>query len=271
MTTHSAVAISASTRASLWYLDAKGAIGPLPRLKILRQQMRDPETFLSRLTIVAEGEAEKGFVRSLLERAGLTGLHGRGIWVTEAQGNDSSLTLLEAMSSGGLQFGGFVDNEGTNPTRWADLKEPLGPLLFQWETGCLEDNILPYISDDALEAFITDPAGERTGDRLRTLADRLGIAEKSFPAIKDAARDLRLLIAEAALGEIPASKIALTDSEKKILRSHQRCWFKSYAGGEELTEKMFELGAWPHVRGQLLPFVNAVLAVENVPPISDIQ
>ena len=164
-----------------------------------------------------------------------------------------------------------MDNEGTNPARWANLKGPLGPLLFQWKTGCLEDNILQFISDDAIEAFISDPEGERTGDRLRTLADRLGIADKSFNAVKTAAADLRVLIIEAALGRIPAGKIDMDDNDKKVLRSHQRCWFKSFSGGEELAAKMFYLGAWPSVKSQLLPFVNAVLAAEKLPQISDIQ
>src|SRR5207244_6835467 len=123
--------------ASLWYIDAASTVGRLPRQKISRQQARDPETFLARLTLVAEGAAEVGFSRSLLERAIPGSLHDRGIWITEGQGNSSSLALLEAVAEGGLIFGGFVDNEGTSPTRWATLRARLGPLLFQWQTGCL--------------------------------------------------------------------------------------------------------------------------------------
>src|SRR5258708_23398509 len=116
----------------------------------MRQQVREHEAFLSRLTMVAEGEAEKGFTRALLSRAGLTSLHDRGIWISDGQGNDASLGLLEALASGRLQFGGFVDNEGTSPTRWATLRAKLGPLLFQWTSGCTEDNIIQFITDDRL-------------------------------------------------------------------------------------------------------------------------
>jgi putative ATP-dependent endonuclease of the OLD family len=271
MTTHSAVAISASVRSHIWYLDARGAIGHLPRDKIFRQQIRDPETFLSRLTIVAEGEAEKGFARTLLTRAGLSSLHDRGIWISDGQGNDASLSLLEALASGGLQFGGFVDNEGTAPTRWATLRTKLGPLLFQWSSGCIEDNIIKFVADDRLEALIADPDGDHTGDRLRTLADRLGIADRSFSAIKAKATDLRALIIETATGRIPADKANASDPEKKTLRSHQRCWFKSYKGGVELCQKIFDLAVWPRVKGQLLPFINAVRKTEKLPAITDLQ
>lgn len=272
LTTHSAVAISAATKATLWYLDANGAIGPLPREKISRQQLRDPEALLARLTIVAEGDGEKGFLRRLLKRAGLGQLHERGLWITDAQGNDSALNFLEALASGGLQFGGFVDNEGKFPTRWTAIGQKLGPLFFQWAQGCIEDNIVLHIPDEKLEAFIVDPTGEHTGDRLRTLADRLGLRDdKSFASIKAGAPDLRALILEAATGKVPAAKANASDSEKKTLRSHQRCWFKSYDGGVELADKIFALGLWPQLRARLLPFVNAILAAERMEALSDIS
>jgi putative ATP-dependent endonuclease of OLD family len=272
LTTHSAVAISAATKATLWYMDANSAIGALPWEKISRQQTRDPEALLARLTIVAEGDGEKGFLRRLLERAGLGRLHERGLWITDAQGNDSALNLLEALASGGLQFGAFVDNEGKFPTRWAAIGEKLGALFFQWGRGCIEDNIVPHIPDEKLEAFIVDPSGEHTGERLRTLADRLDLRDdKSFATIKAAAPDLRALILESATGKVPASKANASDPEKKALRSHQRCWFKSYDGGFELADKIFALGLWPQLRARLLPFVNAILAAENMAGLTDIS
>jgi putative ATP-dependent endonuclease of OLD family len=271
MTTHSAVAISASIKSNIWYLDAKGAIGRLQRDKISRHQRHDPETFLSRLTIVAEGAAEKGFTRTLLTRAGLTSLHDRGIWVSDGQGNEASLNLLEALVSGGLQFGGFVDSEGTSPTRWTTLRTKLGPLLFQWGSGCIEDNIIKFVTDELLEALIIDPSGEHTGDRLRTMADRLGMPGGDYSAIKAKATDLRALIIEAATGRIPADKAGASDAEKKTLRSHQRCWFKSFNGGVELCAKVFDLGVWQHIKAQLLPFINAVRLTEKLPAITDLQ
>jgi putative ATP-dependent endonuclease of OLD family len=144
-------------------------------------------------------------------------------------------------------------------------------LLFQWSSGCIEDNIIKFLADDRLEALITDPEGDHTGDRLRTLADRLGIADRSFSAIKAKATDLRTLIVETATGQIPADKANASDPEKKTLRSHQRCWFKSYKGGVELCQKVFELAVWPRVKGQLLPFINAVRKTEKLPAITDLQ
>ena len=60
VTTHSPVAISAADQAHLWYLAPDGHIGHLPREKIARQQDREPETFLCRLAIIAEGQTEIG-------------------------------------------------------------------------------------------------------------------------------------------------------------------------------------------------------------------
>jgi putative ATP-dependent endonuclease of OLD family len=270
LTTHSAAAIGAAHRASVWYLDAKGTVGRLPRAKISRQQVRDPEAFLARLTIVAEGETEKGFTRHLLERALQGALHDRGIWITECEGHDNAIDLLEALADGGLQFGGFVDNEGRHPQRWRDLKKKLGPLLFQWTTGCLEENLIEVVPNDRLQALIEDPSGERTGERLRTLADRLDITDKSFDAIKTKALDLRSLIIDAACGRVPPNRATTSDSEKKTLKGHAKVWFKSFAGGRELAEKMFPLGVWPAMQDSLMPFINAVRAIDRLPELTDL-
>jgi putative ATP-dependent endonuclease of OLD family len=270
LTTHSAAAIGAAHKASVWYLDARGAVGRLPRAKISRQQIRDPETFLARLAIVAEGETEKGFTRWVLERALQGTLHDRGMWITECEGHDSAIELLEALAEGGLQFGGFVDNEGRHPQRWQTLKTKLGPLLFQWSAGCLEENIIRLVPDDKLQALIEDPSGERTGERLRTLADRLGMPEKSFDTIKAKASDIRALIIDAALGRIPSEMATAPDSEKKALKRHAKVWFKSFEGGRELAEKMVPLGVWPSVKGHLMPFVNAVRGVDHLPELADL-
>jgi putative ATP-dependent endonuclease of the OLD family len=270
LTTHSAAAIGASHKSSVWYLDAKGMVGRLPRAKISRQQVRDPEAFLARLTVVAEGETEKGFTRCVLERVLQGTLHERGIWITECDGHDSAIELLEALAEGGLQFGGFVDDEGRYPQRWLVLKQKLGPLLFQWASGCLEENIIRFVPDDKLQALIEDPSGNRTGERLRTLADRLGMTNKSFDAIKAKAPDFRALIIDTACGRVPADKATATDGEKKALKSHAKTWFKSFEGGRELAEKMVPLGAWPSLKDQLMPFINAVRAMDGLPQLDEL-
>ncbi|MDA9426232.1 ATP-dependent nuclease [Bradyrhizobium sp. CCBAU 53380] len=268
LTTHSSVAISAANKASLWYLDSSGAIGSLPKDRISRHQKRDPETFLARLTIVAEGECEKGFLHRLFERASDSTFRERGIWVTEAGGNDSSLDLLETLAGSGMLFGGFVDDEGRDPQRWKALTTRLGKLLFRWDQGCLEQNIIKHIPADRLEKFIEDLEGD-SGDRRRTLADRLGLpGDKSFAAIRTKAPDLHALIIDAAMGVVPD---AIADKgEKKQFKEHQKKWFKSYEGGRELADKVFSFGVWPHIKDRLLPFLNAVRAIDGLPPLSDL-
>ena len=65
----------------------------------------------------------------------------------------------------------------------------------------ISSTLLP---DDKLEALLTDPEDEKTGMRLRTLADRLGIQEKDFATIKaTAGAGLKALILAAASGTRP--------------------------------------------------------------------
>ena len=267
LTTHSPSVISAATSSSLWYLDHKGNIGPLDSAKVAAHQKKEPEAFLARLSIVAEGATEVGFVNALLERA-LGGLPEHyGIRVSDGGGHEFTLGLLEALSAGGLLFSGFADDEeGKHPERWRRVKEKLGPLLFRWENGCLEENLIKALPADKLEDLIRGPE-DGPGSRLRTLAMRLGIEDKEFATIKAAAGDnLASLILEAALGVVPAGK----DSEKKTYSSQSQTWFKSVAGGRELADKLFSLGLWPSFKPALMPYLNAMLGAVGLPPQEDI-
>lgn len=270
VTTHSAAALSAATQAAVWYVDHNGSIGRLDSEKIARHQRQDPETFLSRLAVVAEGATEVGFVTLLLQAALASPLQELGLYVSDGTGHETTLELLETLSQGGVLFAGFADDEGKYPERWAALKRKLGKLLFRWTSGCLEENIIRHVPDDKLEAFIAEPDGTATGMRLRTLADRLGIDDKSFASLTaEAGDELKSVIVAAALGQIPDGT---PDDEKRTYKSHARSWFKSVKGGRELATKMFDLGVWPALRDDLLPFCNAVRRevgmqdAQDVPP-----
>jgi len=268
LTTHSASVVSAATNSSLWYLDHKGNIGPLDRKKIADHQKKEPETFLARLSIIAEGATEVGFVNALLEKVLEGPPEQYGIRVSDGGGHETALGLLEALSEGGLMFGGFADDEsGKHPQRWRRVKDKLGPLLFRWDSGCLEVNLIRAVPADRLEDLIQG-TDDGPGSRLRTLADRLGLAVKEFATIKASAGDsLVPLIIEAALGQVPTGK----DSEKKTYSSHAQTWFKTPAGGRELADKLFSLGLWPTFKPTLMPFLNAVRGAVGLPPREDIM
>ncbi|MGH2843959.1 MAG: ATP-dependent nuclease, partial [Solirubrobacteraceae bacterium] len=100
VTTHSPAAISAAGQANLWYVDHMGEIGPLDAAKIARHRVADPDAFLSRLTIVAEGATEVGFSSVLLERAFGRRLTHFGIHVSNGGGHEFMLELLEALKAG---------------------------------------------------------------------------------------------------------------------------------------------------------------------------
>lgn len=267
VTTHSAVAISAADLGHLWYLDRACNIGALPREKIARQQDRDPETFLSRLAIIAEGPTEIGFVSYLLDRAIEGELLDQGLRVCDGQGNPATLGLLEAMVAGGLSFGGFADNEGQSPERWGAVKANMGALLFQWDEGSTEENIVALVDENQLTELIKNEDGLFDPERCLTLATRLGIEDRSVETIVDKAPDLRALIIAAATG----SKEGAPDQDaEKTWKKHGRRWFKSEAGGRELATKMFALGVWPALKPQILPFLNAVRAALGQSEIQDV-
>ena len=267
VTTHSPSVISAASKASLWYVDHTAQIGLLNPAKMARHRKNDPETFLSRLTVVAEGATELGFVTALLEKALGSPLEKYGVHVTDGGGHEATLDLLEALAGGGLRFGGFADNEGKHPRRWEKVATNLDKLLFRWASGYLEENIIAALSDDKLETLLIDPADEKTGMRLRTLADRLGIQEKDFESVKTkAGSGLKTLVLAAASGAVPEDKTL----EKKQYQAHAQIWFKTVCGGRELAEKIFSLGAWSALRPQLMPFCNALRKAVDLPSIADI-
>jgi putative ATP-dependent endonuclease of the OLD family len=268
ITTHSPAAISAAAKASLWYMDQTGNLGLLIGAKVAKLRATDPDAFLARLTVVAEGVTEVGFVRSLLTKALASELQSLGFHVADGGGHDTTIELLESLAKGGMRFGGFVDDENRHPTRWAELQKKLGPLLFRWKAGDIESNVIDALADESIEAFISDPDDEKTGRRLRSLAMRLKIEPKDFASIKAAAgSELKRLIKEAAGGTLPAGT---SESEKKAYSKQSQDWFKTERGGGELAAKLFSLGVWPALKPQLLPFCNAVRSAAGLPPMEDL-
>ena len=259
VTTHSAVAIGATTEAHLWYLDAAGNIGNLPQKRIAPLQQRDPVTFLSRFAIICEGQTEIGFISYLLEQAIDGQFRDHGIHLADGQGNESTLSILEAMAKAHLSFAGFADHEGNAPDRWKTLKDQMNERLFQWKNGCLEENIIKLVDAEKIAELIKDEDGEFDGDRLRTLAERLGCADKDLHTIQSAVqvqgKELRTLIIAAATGDTDG---ASAEDVKAWKNGHSQKWFKSEVGGRELAGKMLTLNLWPALKPVLLPFLNAV-------------
>ena len=270
-TTHSPFVIASAADAAFWYVDHSASIGQLDGSKIANARTADPRVFLSRLSVIAEGATEVGFVTALLERTLGAQPEALGIHVCDGGANETTLGLLEALSEGGLHFAGFADNENTHPTRWAKVADKLGSLLLRWPTGCIEENIIDRVPDEKLEALVTDPDDNKTGMRLRTLAVRLGIENKDFATLSAAAKGgLRALIIQAATGYVPPKKTT-PKSERKIYEKHAQDWFKTLAGGRELEAKLFSLDLWPKLKDQLLPFVNAVRKALGLTEIQEVQ
>jgi putative ATP-dependent endonuclease of OLD family len=270
ITTHSATAISAGSDVAIWYLDARCQLGLLSD-KIARHLKEDPETFLSRLSVVCEGATEVGFVSVLLSKAINGSLEDHGICITDGGGHDSTRKLLEALAEANLTFAGIVDNEGRGSGGWEKIKVRLGDLLLQWPDGCLEEHVIPLFEPEKLRYFFEDPEGDLTGMRLRSLVERIGINEKDFEKIKTHAGDkLIQTIIDAATGKIP-EKYDTEKYDKKHFQGQASNWFKSEKGGRELAEKVFTLGAWPKLRTEVLKFLNAILQAIDLPPVEDLE
>ena len=265
VTTHSSTVISAASKAAIWYLGKNHLIGSLNSASIQRHRRHDPEMFLSSLTVVAEGATECGLVAYLLEKALGSDLEMFGVHVADGCGHESALSLLEQLSVAGLRFGGFADNEGKYPERWKKVANSLQELLFRWEFGSTEKNVLSLVPEDRLEELVADPANLKTGSRLRSIADRLGTGEKEFRILRDiGGTNFRPTIIEAALGTVPKDKLL----EKKKYEAHSQIWFKTVEGGRELGAKIFDLGIWPKLKPQLSLFCSAVrlaIGLERVP------
>ena len=267
VTTHSPSVLAAASESAVWYVDQAGSLGSFDAVKIDRHRRTDPEAFFARLTVIAEGVTERGFVIALLEKALGSSLSQHGVYVADAGGNESALNLLEALERGGLTFAGFADEEGKFPSRWREVQAHLGDLLFRWRAGCLEENIIGAVPNEKLESLLIDPDEDKTGRRLRTLADRLSMDQKEFEGLKAAAGSrLRDVILEAALGKVPADDTI----DKKAYSKHGQTWFKSVKGGRELAQKLFDLDAWSTLRPELMTFCNAVRRALDLAQLEDL-
>ena len=270
LTTHSPVAITCARDSHLWYLDSKANIGALPHAKIAAQQRRDPETFLARIAVIAEGPTEVGFLRFLLEKAFGTEPLDYGVRVCDGQGNSATLDLLETLESAHLLFAGFADDEGIAPDRWRKLKAKLEARLLQWPNGCTEQHVIAAVPEGKLQDLLKID-GKLDGDRLRTLAERLGIQDKTLAAIDQALKRTGKSWREAIIDAATGNTAGAPEGFEKSWKSHARQWFKSEAGGRELVIKMAALGAWGTLQPKVLPLIRAILQAAGRPEISTLN
>ncbi len=259
VTTHSPVAIASAPDARLWYMDSSGLLGSLPSELVEKQQKNDPETFLSRVAVIAEGVTEVGFLNHLLELALGSAPLDHGIRVCNGQGNDHTRKLLKALEESGLKFAGLADNEGVKVDSWTELKEKMGDLLLQWDEGCTEEAVISAIPDNQIPALIGVEGEDQMGTRLRHLKVRSDAKERTLDSINAAldgtGKTLKQLVVEAASGKSDGAP----DGERKAWKSHSSSWFKSEAGGAELAQKAIALGGWNDLSVRLLPLISAIV------------
>ena len=253
--------ISCVLNAQMWYMDSDGNLGELQPDLVRKQQKNDPETFLARVAVIAEGITEIGFLSFFLERALGSLPLDHGIRVCNGRGNDQTCLLLKALDKSGLKFAGLADNEGSRLGTWSNLKQSMGDHLLQWTEGCTEDAVISAIPDEHIPQLIGTSDDENYGYRLKQLMDRCGARERTLQSIEiklaETDKTLKQLVIEASSGNTDG---AADKIEKSTWKSHSSSWFKSEQGGRELAEKALELGGWRILEPKLVPLITAILA-----------
>ena len=108
-------------------------------------------------------------------------------------------------------------------------------------------------------------------ERRLTLAIRLGIEDRSLEAIKIGAAAQSVSLRDLIIAAASGSNDGAHDSDaEKTWKKHGARWFKSVEGGRMLAEQMFAQGAWPALKPQLLPFINAVRAELGQTAVEDV-
>lgn len=267
ITTHSGVALNAFAAASLHYMDATSKLAELDRTKVQIHQQNNPETFLARVAIVGEGETEVGFLTTLLEKALSKPTRKLGFHISSGGGDDKMLPLLQAISMTGLTCAALCDNDGKYAGTWKTVKEKMGDTLLQWQDGCIEDNVFAVVPDEKLWDLLTDADGA-SGERARTLAQRLGLSSKEKVDILAECAVKQTTLRAVMLAAATGSKAGASDkATEKAWAKHAQKWFKSVEGGEELAEKVFSMGLWPSLEAEMLPFLNALRALAGEEPL----
>lgn len=260
VTTHSPMAIASASEVQLWYMDSSGRLGALPSDIVGKQQKNDPETFLSRVAVIAEGVTEVGFLNHLLKMTLGCAPQDHGIRVCNGQGNDHTRKLLKALDEAGLKFAGLADNEGVKVDSWAELKKKMGDLLLQWDEGCTEEAVISAIPDDQIPKLIGADGEDQTGTRMQHLKVRSGAEERTLNSISAAldgtGKTLKQLVIQTASGNTDGAPAG----EKKAWKNQSSSWFKSEVGGAELAQKTITLGGWNDLSVRLLPLIKAILA-----------
>ncbi len=267
VTTHSPIALAASPETQLWYMDSSGRLGALPPGFVEKQQKNDPETFLARVAVIAEGVTEVGFLNHLLTLALGCPPQDYGIRVCNGQGNDHTEKLLTALDQAGLKFAGLADNEGVRAGSWDALKKKLGDLLLQWEEGCTEEAVISAIPACQIPNLIGLGAEDEAGTRMQHLKVRSGADERTLvsicAALESTGKSMKQLVIEAASGNTDDAP----EGDKKAWKKHASSWFKSEAGGAELAQKVIVLGGWDDLSERLLPLINSILNSVELEPI----
>lgn len=264
ITTHSEKILQAMPESStIWNVYREGRstkIGEITR-SVRTALAENFEALFAKVPIFVEGSTEVGFVKQLLKQELGVDLLDFGIHIADGKGNDNCIKLLTGLNRAGVRAAGFIDDEdGKNSGKVRELKESYQDLLFQWPSGCTEENVISHIPESELKNLICKCASQPKGQRLAALHKRLGADAKDFDALVEKAGSLSNL-----RQEIIRSALEQPNGNQPAEKGESKNWFKSVEGGTELAAKTKSLGAWEKGLNDIVePFISAVSGAAGI-------
>ena len=265
-----------SNNLTIWHLDREVNIAKSEGRHTKIAHKSQPNAYFSTIPIIGEGATEVGILEVCLERTFKNKFETHGIGIVSGGGNQGAILLAREWKKANHKLFILVDNEG-DPSmegKFQELQDYMGKGVFQWPEGNSEKNIIQAIPDKFFENLVKHPTDNgKTLARLRTVLKYLN---KPLPSAKkltykfvklEAGDQFHQIVIDVASGKTPDW---FKGKKNEQFKESGRHWYKSLAGGKELGKKIFSCGAWPHLKGDMMPFFNTLRVTVGLPEISDL-
>ena len=225
---------------------------PLGGDGLARIQREAPDSLLSRLPVLCEGDTEAGFLTPVLDHFasedGLGSIDSLGIRLVPRRGQPLILDEADELLGAGIAIGLFVDNETGFQGRRGALASKARCAYGSWQdVRNLEEAVAIWLPWEMLASIVE-------------LAAKLRRREET---------DLLQQVGEAigAPGRRTLDELRETHSEENVRKavatamlSKNNPWFKTSEGGQALGDRLLEIGLPQEMQEALKSFWMRVLA-----------
>jgi putative ATP-dependent endonuclease of OLD family len=237
LTTHSPAILEALEAGEVSRLPTGADPVVLDSEHISRLQRQAPDSLLSRLPVLGEGDTEAGFLQPLLnqfaQQDGLPDIDALGIRLVPRGGQPQVLDEADELVEAGISCGLFVDDETTHSGRRATLAGHPRCALGTWDgVRNIEEAVATWLPWEQLPRVLALAAELRrrpVASLLQQVGERIGTpGTATLDELRDQHDEGRV---RAALSHAMA----------------ERSWFKTVEGGEALGRLLLELGLPPGI------------------------